>query len=197
MASSSMSSSWTSKQNKMFERALAVYDKDTPDRWQNVAKAVGSKSAEEVKRHYDVLVEDIENIEQDLVPLPKYKTIDVGSKSRGINDFDLRSLPGDRMAKTWVAVVLSVMLLVSINSVVAEEEQPTTVGQRIDSALTGVTNAFNEHGGKDAVETISSTAKSVYGWFGDKAKFWRKTFILEPSDNVMGKWESIPKRMNE
>lgn len=78
------------------------------------------------------------------------------------------------MAKTWVwvAVVLSVMLLVSINSVVAEEEQPTTtVGQRIDSALTSVTNAFNEHGGKDAVETVSSTAKSVYGWFGDKAKY--------------------------
>ncbi|CAH8385471.1 unnamed protein product [Eruca vesicaria subsp. sativa] len=74
------------------------------------------------------------------------------------------------MAKTWVAVVLSVVLLVSINSVVAEEEQPTTVGQRIDSAMTSVTNAFNEHGGKDAVETVSSTAKSVYGWFGDKAK---------------------------
>ncbi|CAN6909216.1 unnamed protein product [Brassica oleracea] len=89
MASSSMSSSWTSKQNKMFERALAVYDKDTPDRWQNVAKAVGNKSAEEVKRHYDILVEDLVNIEQDLVPLPKYKTVDVGNKSRGLNDYDL------------------------------------------------------------------------------------------------------------
>ncbi|KAG7646887.1 Protein RADIALIS-like 5 [Arabidopsis thaliana] len=99
MASSSMSSSssWTSKQNKMFERALAVYDKDTPDRWQNVAKAVGSKSAEEVKRHYDILVEDLMNIEQDLVPLPKYKTVDVGSKSRGINDFDLRLLKNMRI----------------------------------------------------------------------------------------------------
>uniref|UniRef100_M4D6S3 Uncharacterized protein n=1 Tax=Brassica campestris TaxID=3711 RepID=M4D6S3_BRACM len=86
-----MSSSWTSKQNKIFERALAVYDKDTPDRWQNVAKAVGNKSAEEVKRHYDILVEDLMNIEQDLVPLPKYKTVDVGNKSRGINDYDLRS----------------------------------------------------------------------------------------------------------
>ncbi|CAF2257124.1 hypothetical protein HID58_030724 [Brassica napus] len=76
------------------------------------------------------------------------------------------------MAKTWVAVVLSVMLLVSINSVtiLAEEEQPT-IGSRIDSAVTGVTNAFNEHGGPDAVETVSSTAKSVYGWFGDKAKY--------------------------
>lgn len=90
MASSSMSSSWTSTQNKMFERALAFYDKDTPDRWQNVAKAVGNKSAEEVKSHYDILVEDLMNIEQDLVPLPKYKTVDVGSKSRGINDYDLR-----------------------------------------------------------------------------------------------------------
>ncbi|KAL0656946.1 hypothetical protein Bca4012_077530 [Brassica carinata] len=91
MASSSMSSSWTSKQNKMFERALAVYDNDTPDRWQNLAKAVGNKSAEEVKRHYDILVEDLVNIEQDLVPLPKYKTVDVGNKSRGINDYDLSS----------------------------------------------------------------------------------------------------------
>ncbi|CAH8357328.1 unnamed protein product [Eruca vesicaria subsp. sativa] len=92
MASSSMSSisSWTSKQNKMFERALAVYDKDTPDRWQNVAKAVGSKSAEEVKCHYDILIEDLMNIEHDLVPLPKYKTVDDASKSRGITDFDWR-----------------------------------------------------------------------------------------------------------
>ncbi|KAJ0247784.1 Protein RADIALIS-like 5 [Hirschfeldia incana] len=90
MATSFMSSnsSWTSKQNKMFERALAVYDKDTPDRWQNVAKAVGSKSAEEVKRHYDILVEDLVNIEQDLVPLPKYKNVDDGSQSMGITDFD-------------------------------------------------------------------------------------------------------------
>ncbi|CAN6874198.1 unnamed protein product [Brassica oleracea var. botrytis] len=97
MASSSMSSSWTSKQNKMFERALAVYDNDTPDRWQNLAKAVGNKSAEEVKRHYDILVEDLVNIEQDLVPLPKYKTVDVGNKSRGINDYDLRLMKNMRI----------------------------------------------------------------------------------------------------
>ncbi|CAN8312586.1 unnamed protein product [Cochlearia groenlandica] len=96
----STSSSWTYKQNKMFERALAVYDKDTPDRWQNVAKAVGSKSVEEVKRHYDVLVEDLMNIEQDLVTLPKYKNVDdrVESKSRGhINAFDLRLMKNMRI----------------------------------------------------------------------------------------------------
>ncbi|KAF8112444.1 hypothetical protein N665_0064s0075 [Sinapis alba] len=92
MASSSMSSnsSWTSKQNEMFERALANYDRDATDRWKNVAKAVGNKSTEEVKRHYDILVEDLINIEQDLVPLPKYKTVDDGSKSTDITDFDWR-----------------------------------------------------------------------------------------------------------
>ncbi|CAN0872531.1 Protein RADIALIS-like 6 [Linum grandiflorum] len=67
------SSSWTAKQNKLFERALAVYDKDTPDRWQNVARAVGGKSAEEVKRHYDRLVLDLMYIESGEAPLPNYR----------------------------------------------------------------------------------------------------------------------------
>ena len=78
MASSSMSShssdSWTAKDNKAFERALAVYDKDTPDRWYNVAKAVGGKTPEEVKRRYEELVEDVKRIEAGRVPFPKYKT---------------------------------------------------------------------------------------------------------------------------
>lgn len=46
MASMSMSSSraqWTKKQDKLFEQALAVYDKDTPDRCHNIARAVGGK----------------------------------------------------------------------------------------------------------------------------------------------------------
>ncbi|VVA91878.1 unnamed protein product [Arabis nemorensis] len=76
------------------------------------------------------------------------------------------------MAKISVAVVLSVMLLVSmISMVVLAEEQQPTVGQRIDTAVTGVTNAFNEHGGSAAVDTVTSTAKSFYGWLGDKAKY--------------------------
>ncbi|KAK8558545.1 hypothetical protein V6N12_041846 [Hibiscus sabdariffa] len=70
MASSSMSASWTTKQNKDFERALAVYDKDTPNRWYNIAKAVGGKTAEEVKRHYELLVADVEYIEAGQVPFP-------------------------------------------------------------------------------------------------------------------------------
>ncbi|CAL5332254.1 unnamed protein product [Camellia sinensis] len=80
MASSSMKSSrssgssWTAKENKQFEEALAYFDKDTPDRWQNVARAVGGKSVEEVKRHYEILVKDIIQIESDQVPLPNYRS---------------------------------------------------------------------------------------------------------------------------
>lgn len=77
------SSSWTPKQNKLFEKALAEYDKDTPDRWQNVAKAVGGKSAEEVKRHYDRLVEDLMYIESGQAPLPNYKSTRSSGKGIG------------------------------------------------------------------------------------------------------------------
>lgn len=65
-------STWTVKQNKQFERALAVYDKETPDRWQNIARAVGGKTVEEVKKHYDVLVKDIRDIEAGKYPHPNY-----------------------------------------------------------------------------------------------------------------------------
>lgn len=70
--SSSRSSSWTARQNKQFEEALAVYDKDTPDRWEKVARAVG-RSVEEVKRQYEILVADVIKIESGLVPFPKYR----------------------------------------------------------------------------------------------------------------------------
>ncbi|XP_010555296.1 PREDICTED: protein RADIALIS-like 2 [Tarenaya hassleriana] len=77
MASGSMSShgsdSWTAKQNKAFERALAIYDTDTPDRWYNVAKAVGGKTPDEAKQHYELLVRDVDSIEKGHVPFPDYK----------------------------------------------------------------------------------------------------------------------------
>ncbi|GAB4837907.1 Protein RADIALIS-like 1 [Ancistrocladus abbreviatus] len=80
MASNSMSShgssSWTAKQNKAFEKALAVYDKDTPDRWHNVAKAVGGKTAEEVKMRYEILLEDLKHIESGQVPIPNYRNLE-------------------------------------------------------------------------------------------------------------------------
>ncbi|KAG2298522.1 hypothetical protein Bca52824_034994 [Brassica carinata] len=86
MASNSMSAygsgSWTVKQNKAFERALATYDQDTPDRWYNVARAVGGTTPDEAKRQYDILVRDIESIENGHVPFPNYKTTGGSTKGR-------------------------------------------------------------------------------------------------------------------
>ncbi|PIN15244.1 hypothetical protein CDL12_12120 [Handroanthus impetiginosus] len=70
----SSNSTWTAKQNKAFEDALATYDKDKPDWWQNLARAVGGKTVEEVKSHYQKLVEDINHIESGKVPVPNYKS---------------------------------------------------------------------------------------------------------------------------
>ncbi|TXG53138.1 hypothetical protein EZV62_022307 [Acer yangbiense] len=59
-------STWTTEQNKAFENALAIYsDKDTTEeRWHNIAAAVGGgKTLEEVKKHYEKLVEDLKLIE--------------------------------------------------------------------------------------------------------------------------------------
>ncbi|GLJ19562.1 hypothetical protein SUGI_0353500 [Cryptomeria japonica] len=67
-------STWTTAQNKMFEKAIAIYDKDTPTRWQNVAAMVGGKSPDEVKRHYEILLDDLNCIEAGQVPFPNYKS---------------------------------------------------------------------------------------------------------------------------
>lgn len=87
MSSSSSQSSgsmtWTLRQNKLFEEALAKYDRDTPNRWHNIAKAVGGKSAEEVKRHYEALVKDIMHIENDQVPIPNYGAIPSNHRGYG------------------------------------------------------------------------------------------------------------------
>ncbi|WVZ23519.1 hypothetical protein V8G54_002063 [Vigna mungo] len=58
-----MESSWTQRQNKEFEKALAKYDIETPDRWQNIANEVG-KSVDEVKRQFEILKEDVRRIER-------------------------------------------------------------------------------------------------------------------------------------
>ncbi|GKV23312.1 hypothetical protein SLEP1_g33056 [Rubroshorea leprosula] len=55
---------WSWEENKLFELALAVVDDQHPDRWEVVAAMVGgNKSAEEVQKHYVILLEDLKLIE--------------------------------------------------------------------------------------------------------------------------------------
>eukprot|EP00249_Psilotum_nudum_P016606 c25902_g2_i1 orf=237-1244(+) len=65
-------SSWTRRQEKSFENALAVHGQDSPDRWECIAALVPGKDASSVKDHYDLLVEDVDGIEAGRIPLPPY-----------------------------------------------------------------------------------------------------------------------------
>lgn len=63
---------WTPEENKRFENALAYFDKDTPDRWHNVASMIPGKTVGDVIKQYRELVEDISDIEAGLIPVPGY-----------------------------------------------------------------------------------------------------------------------------
>ncbi|XP_074295034.1 transcription factor DIVARICATA-like [Silene latifolia] len=63
---------WTPIENKIFENALAVYDTDTPERWQKIAAMLPGKTVGDVIKQYMELEDDITSIEAGLVPIPCY-----------------------------------------------------------------------------------------------------------------------------
>jgi hypothetical protein len=65
-------SRWSLEQNKLFENALAKFDKDTSDRWENVTTCVSGKTPAEVRRHYELLIEDGTVIEANRLLFPVY-----------------------------------------------------------------------------------------------------------------------------
>ncbi|KAK7385507.1 hypothetical protein VNO78_31229 [Psophocarpus tetragonolobus] len=68
------STKWTPEENKLFENALAVHDKDIPDRWHRVAEMIPGKTVGDVIRQYKELEVDVSNIEAGLIPDPAYST---------------------------------------------------------------------------------------------------------------------------
>lgn len=65
-------SRWSRDQDKAFENGLATYSEDDPDRWDKIAGDVAGKSVDEIKRHYDLLIDDVAQIESGRVPIPSY-----------------------------------------------------------------------------------------------------------------------------
>lgn len=65
---------WTAEENKRFENALALYDKDTPDRWLKVASSIPGKTVGDVIKQYKELEEDVSDIEAGLIPIPGYSS---------------------------------------------------------------------------------------------------------------------------
>ncbi|XP_044506294.1 transcription factor DIVARICATA-like [Mangifera indica] len=68
----SKTTKWTAQENKIFENALAIYDKDTPDRWHKVAAMIPGKTVVDVIKQYKELEDDVSNIEAGLIPIPGY-----------------------------------------------------------------------------------------------------------------------------
>lgn len=59
VAASGEGATWTAAENKAFENALAVYDDNTPDRWQKVAAVIPGKTVSDVIRQYNDLEADV------------------------------------------------------------------------------------------------------------------------------------------
>ncbi|KAF8081701.1 hypothetical protein N665_0870s0023 [Sinapis alba] len=65
-------SAWSREDDIAFERALANYTDESEEKWEKIAADVPGKSVEQIKEHYELLVEDVSRIESGCVPLPDY-----------------------------------------------------------------------------------------------------------------------------
>ncbi|XP_012834988.1 PREDICTED: transcription factor MYB1R1-like [Erythranthe guttata] len=64
---------WTFEENKMFENALAEIDPSSPAFFENVGSRVPWKTIEDIKNHYQALIEDVGLIESGKFPIPDYE----------------------------------------------------------------------------------------------------------------------------
>lgn len=75
---------WTREEDKAFETALATVELvEGLRRWEGIAARVPARTVEEIKRHYELLVEDVKSIEEGRVELPRYGVGGEEEKERG------------------------------------------------------------------------------------------------------------------
>ncbi|KAI3521901.1 hypothetical protein L1887_11377 [Cichorium endivia] len=70
-----MSSSkvWSKEEDKAFENAIANHwTHDSKEQWDTIASLIPTKTIPELKQHYRLLVEDVDDIEAGVIPIPKY-----------------------------------------------------------------------------------------------------------------------------
>lgn len=73
---------WSREEEKAFENAIAVHwTDDCKEVWDKIAPMVPGKTVDELKKHYQFLVEDVNAIEAGNVPLPNYGAADEASSS--------------------------------------------------------------------------------------------------------------------
>ncbi|KAF5467592.1 hypothetical protein F2P56_011827 [Juglans regia] len=74
---------WSKEQDKAFENALATHPEDASDRWEKISADVPGKTIEEIKHHYELLVDDVSLIESGRVPLPSYSSVEGSASHAG------------------------------------------------------------------------------------------------------------------
>ncbi|XP_054821859.1 transcription factor MYBS1 isoform X2 [Prosopis cineraria] len=74
---------WSYEEEKAFENAIAMHwdEEDSTEQWEEIASAVPSKSMEELKQHYQWLLEDVSAIEAGNIPLPNYTGVEEATSS--------------------------------------------------------------------------------------------------------------------
>ncbi|WCJ21999.1 Duplicated homeodomain-like superfamily protein [Euphorbia peplus] len=88
---------WSKEEDTAFENAIATHliDEDSIEQWEQIASLVPNKTIEEVKKHYQLLVQDVNAIEAGNVPLPTYAREETtSSSSHGFSGSDKRSNSG-------------------------------------------------------------------------------------------------------
>ncbi|KAI3726806.1 hypothetical protein L1987_66612 [Smallanthus sonchifolius] len=84
-----MSSSkvWSKEEDKAFENAIASHwNEDSKEQWDTIASLVPTKTIPELKQHYQLLVEDVDDIEAGIIPVPKYPGEESSSSSTKENN---------------------------------------------------------------------------------------------------------------
>ncbi|KAA8541170.1 hypothetical protein F0562_025223 [Nyssa sinensis] len=90
-ASTSTSVVWSREEEKAFENAIALHwAEDSKEQWEKIASMVPSKTIEELKQHYQLLVEDVSAIEAGDIPLPNY----IGEEASSSSTKDHHSFSG-------------------------------------------------------------------------------------------------------
>lgn len=75
---------WTREEDKAFEAALATVEVvEELLRWERIAARVSARTVDEVKKHYEILVEDVKAIEEGRVELPRYGVGEEEEKAKG------------------------------------------------------------------------------------------------------------------
>ncbi|KAF8011214.1 hypothetical protein BT93_J1735 [Corymbia citriodora subsp. variegata] len=78
---------WTPEENEIFEKCLAELDHLSMDFYEKIAQRIPKKSVGQIQRHFEALIEDVQNIDAGRVPIPNYD----GSKRK----FDEKEKPSD------------------------------------------------------------------------------------------------------